>query len=150
MAERPQRLERIFEKYDPPLYFVTFNTSRRRRVLANDVVFECFRDFATKGRDRDFAVGRYVLMPDHVHLFICGPRDFDLSQWIRILKRVLSRVLAVETPHWQEGFFDHLIRNSESYEEKWSYVREDPVRAGLVDSADKWPYGGEIVRIDRA
>jgi REP element-mobilizing transposase RayT len=113
MAERPHRLERIFEQYDPPLYFVTFNTARRRRVLANNDVFECFRDFATKGRDRDIAVGRYVLMPDHVHLFVCGPREFDLSQWIRILKRVLSRVLVVEHPHWQEGFFDHLIRNSE-------------------------------------
>ena len=32
----------------------------------------------------------------------------------------------------------------------WNYVRENPVRAGLVDSADEWPYGGEIVRIVRA
>ena len=81
MAERPQRLERIFENYDPPLYFVTFKTARRRRLLANDVVFHCFLDFATKGRDRDIAVGRYcLLMPDHVHRFVCGPRDFNLSQ----------------------------------------------------------------------
>jgi hypothetical protein len=43
-----------------------------------------------------------------------------------------------------EGFFDHLIRSSESYAEKWEYVRENPVRAGLVTSADDWPWQGEI------
>ena len=32
----------------------------------------------------------------------------------------------------QEGFFDHLLRSYESYAQKWEYVRENPVRAGLV------------------
>jgi hypothetical protein len=50
---------------------------------------------------------------------------------------------------WQPGFFDHLLRGSESYHEKWRYVRENPVRAGLVSCAEDWPYQGEIVRIDR-
>jgi putative transposase len=50
-------------------------------------------------------------------------------------------------PVWQRGFFDHLLRGSESYSEKWNYVRENPVRAGLVASADDWPYSGEIVAI---
>src|SRR5204863_7160709 len=53
-------------------------------------------------------------------------------------------------PFWQRGFFDHLIRNTESYAQKWDYVRENPVRAGLVKVAEDWPYQGEIVHIDRA
>jgi len=48
------------------------------------------------------------------------------------------------------GFFDHLIRNTESYAQKWDYVRENPVRAGLVSTAEKWKYQGEIVEIDHA
>jgi REP element-mobilizing transposase RayT len=51
---------------------------------------------------------------------------------------------------WQEGFFDHVLRNDESYTQKWNYVRENPVRAGLVGDAERWPYQGEIVYIDRA
>jgi hypothetical protein len=51
---------------------------------------------------------------------------------------------------WQEGFFDHLLRTNNSYSQKWNYVRENPVRAGLVKSAADWPYQGEIVYIDRA
>jgi putative transposase len=51
---------------------------------------------------------------------------------------------------WQPGFFDHLLRNDESYSQKWEYVRLNPVRAGLVKRADEWPHQGEFVAIDRA
>ena len=51
---------------------------------------------------------------------------------------------------WQPGFFDHLLRNDESYAQKWEYVRENPVRAGLVAEWHEWPYQGEIALIDRA
>jgi len=47
-------------------------------------------------------------------------------------------------------FFDHLLRNNESYAQKWEYVRENPVRAGLVHCSEDWSYQGEIVYIDRA
>ena len=43
-----------------------------------------------------------------------------------------------------------LLRTDESYTEKWNYVRNNPVRAGLAKNAGDWPYQGEIVLIDRA
>jgi putative transposase len=46
---------------------------------------------------------------------------------------------------WQPGFFDHLLRSSESYSEKWEYVRLNPVRKGLVDRPEEWPYQGQII-----
>ena len=99
------------------------------------------------------AVGRYVIMPDHVHLFVCGGIDFILSWWIGLLKQCLAKA-AAETragdKPWQEGFFDHKLRSDESISQKWDYVRENPVRAGLVSHADDWPYQGEIVPISRA
>jgi hypothetical protein len=45
---------------------------------------------------------------------------------------------------WQREFFDHLLRSEESYDQKWNYVRENPVRAPLTQSADEWPWAGEI------
>jgi hypothetical protein len=53
-----------------------------------------------------------------------------------------------QKPHWQEGFFDHLLRSSESYGEKWEYVRMNPVRAGLCRQPEDWVFQGEIVRIE--
>jgi putative transposase len=144
MPNRPPRLE-PFQKYDPPLYFVTFNTHCRRKLLANERVHRSFVNFAEAGSPRGIAVGRYVIMPDHIHLFASGDDDFSLTQRIRVLKRTLSTVIPTPRPHWQRGFFDHVLRNSESYSEKWDYVRENPVRAGLVASAEAWPFAGEIV-----
>lgn len=53
-------------------------------------------------------------------------------------------------PIWQRGFFDHVLRSDESYAQKWEYVRNNPIRAGLVRDADVWNFAGEIVTIDRA
>ena len=43
-----------------------------------------------------------------------------------------------------------MLRNDESMSQKWNYIRENAVRAGLVERAEDWPYQGEIVPIDRA
>jgi hypothetical protein len=73
----------------------------------------------------------------------CSLRGLGVS------KRAIS--VTLESPKlWQPAFFDHILRSDESYGEKWNYVRENPVRAGLVKSSVDWPYQGEIVLIDRA
>jgi putative transposase len=144
MAQRPPRLDQIFERISTPIWFVTFNTHQRRPLLANAPVSECFHKFCRKAATRNILVGRFVIMPDHVHLFVCGDPDFDLTSWVRMLKICLSRAIDSSPPHWQEGFFDHLLRVEESYAEKWDYVRWNPVRAGLVAEVDQWPYQGEI------
>jgi putative transposase len=150
---RPPRLSAVFQKYDPPLYFVTICCADRKRLLDCDAIHTAFREFATRGqRDRHIAVGRYVLMPDHLHVFVCGSAEFNLRQWVRMLKTALGKKLqelGQEREFWQRGFFDHLVRNSESYAEKWVYVQQNPTRAGLVPRAEDWPYQGEIVIIDR-
>ena len=92
-------------------------------------------------------------MPDHAHLFVTGGLDFELDPWIGKLKQALAKGderFGGATRIWQEGCFDHVLRSDESYAEKWMYVRENPVRAGLVKSWEEWPYQGEIVYIDRA
>jgi REP element-mobilizing transposase RayT len=146
---KPPRLERVFQKYDPPVYFVTTCTQDRRKVLANNVVHSVLINYGQHGVERGFALGRYVIMPDHIHLFVSGTLDFDLGIWVRGLKRVVAAaVTGGRTGLWQRGFFDHIIRNSESYAEKWDYVRQNPVRARLVSRADDWPFQGEIVFIE--
>jgi hypothetical protein len=67
------RLAQIFDR--SPLYFVTFCTHERIPCLALDEVHAAFVFFAGKAeRDFKIAVGRYVIMSDHVHLFVRGGR----------------------------------------------------------------------------
>ena len=149
MAARPPRLDMLYQHYADPVYFVTFNTHDRAKLLATSAVHEQFVAFAQEAASRDIAVGRYVIMPDHIHLFVAGPREFALGRWVGTLRRALSQAITTPSPHWQDGFFDHLLRNGESYAQKWEYVRLNPVRAGLCGEAGEWPYQGEIVVIDR-
>jgi putative transposase len=81
-----------------------------------------------------------------------GPDNFQLEQWTGLLKQHLAKAIQsskVSRPLWQRGFFDHLLRSEESYGQKWNYVRENPVRAGLAQNPEDWPYAGEIIVIDR-
>jgi len=147
---RPPRLGRLFDTVRP-FYFITFNTHRRQDFLAQPEVHEAFRLFCSKAQDRDVAVGRYVIMPDHIHLFAAFPTaGMPLPNWVQSLRTVLGKTLlriGVQKPHWQEGFFDYVLRSGESYSAKWDYVSMNPVRAALCETPEDWPYQGEIVRI---
>ncbi len=89
-------------------------------------------------------------MPDHVHFFAMPLSDSpkSLSQvvgaWKEWTAKAVPRQMLEPGALWQSEFFDHLLRNQESYRDKWMYVRENPVRAGLVRTAEEWPYSGWI------
>ncbi len=148
-ARTPPRLHWVFSR--SPLFFVTFCTYSRRSILARAEVHAAFIEFADRAhREFGIAAGRYVILPDHIHLFVAGPDDFNLGKWVGTLKRVLGGAIATGRSHdpvWQRGFFDHLLRSEESYAQKWDYVRENPVRAQLVERVEDWPYAGELITI---
>jgi putative transposase len=157
--EHLRRLDRIW--IEPPIYFITTCTRDRRNVLTHETAASALIDEWKRVRERHrWAIGRYVIMPDHVHFFCRPEREAKtLSRFVGAWKTWTSRNIqkgrpqptaAATTPQalWQREFFDHLLRSSESYSEKWNYVRENPVRGGFVTSADDWPYSGEIERLE--
>ena len=142
---RPPRLPVIFERYSQPVWFITANTALRQRWLADEAVHAALLRFAVRGLDAGrAALGRYVLLPDHVHLFVRLSREELLGEWVKAFKAVLSRASGAAGAGWQPGFFDHLLRQRESYAQKWEYVRMNPVRAGLVARPEAWPFQGEF------
>jgi putative transposase len=91
-------------------------------------------------------------MPDHIHLF-CAPADFaamPLESWVRFWKSDVTKHWndPSQLPIWQRHFWDTQLRRTESYEEKWDYVIENPVRAGLISCSEDWPYQGELNLLD--
>jgi putative transposase len=142
---RLSRLDRIFPGLG--IFFVTCGTHERRHLLANKPIHEAFVLFCRNAQERHIWVGRYVIMPDHLHFFVDCGEEMTLSGWMKSFKNSLSRTLRENghaSPHWQKGFFDHLLRSELSYEEKWHYTRENPVRAKLVERVEDWPFQGEI------
>lgn len=150
---RPPRLRQIFQPYNAPLFFVTICTLHRRKIPSLPIAEQALVTYGARALSTfNVALGRYVIMPDHLHFFVRGDQSFALGKWVKGTKRAIQQALPDEEERslWQPGFFDHLLRSDESYAQKWEYVRQNPVRAGLIESAEDWPYQGEIVCIDRA
>ncbi len=145
---RLRRLQMIHSFRDRPVFFVTACTAKRKQLLATDDTHEAFLSFCSRSPDlAQVWVGRYILMPDHLHAFVSAEGSQSLSRWTASLKKFMSsrwRQDGLEGPFWQKGFFDHVLRSGESYSEKWDYVSANPVRAGLAQSEDEWPYAGEV------
>lgn len=140
------RLDRVWVR--DPVFFVTTCTHRRAQVLANPTAQAiCEEVWKTGCRLHDWHVGRNVIMPDHVHFFCAPgleakPLPTFVGKWKEWTANFLHRRCAVTMPLWQEEFFDHVLRSEESYAAKWEYVRDNPVRAGLVKAWEYWPYHG--------
>jgi REP element-mobilizing transposase RayT len=142
------RLERVWVAN--PRYFITICTEQRKPILADAKIVKILVDEWTGALNRrGWAIGSYVVMPDHIHFFCTdGEMGTTLSRFIGAWKEWTSKFIArqcgMDSPIWQKGFFDHLLRSDESYSEKWNYVRNNPVRAGLVRDADDWPFSGFV------
>jgi putative transposase len=130
----------------PIVIFLTVCTKDRRSILATEQITNLVTYW---WRQADaWLVGRYVVMPDHIHLF-CSPRNLNphpLKRWVQFWKAGVTRDFPLDTtrPIWQRDFWDRQIRRSESYDEKWEYVRNNPCRHGFVQRPEDWPFQGEL------
>jgi hypothetical protein len=72
-------------------------------------------------------------MPDHIHVIVAPTQDRDakLGNCVAALKRWMRQELNASWK-WQPGSFDRLLRSDESLGDKWLYLEENPVGAGLV------------------
>jgi len=130
----------------PIIVYVTVCTDKRKNILCG----ENARGLLLKAwhAAHFWNVGRYMIMPDHIHLF-CVPvalHSSGLEKWVKYWKTCVSRewLNPEEKPVWQKSFWDTQLRSSDRYDEKWEYVRENPVRAGLCSKSHDWPWQGEL------
>jgi putative transposase len=91
----------------------------------------------------------FVVMPDHVHLLFSPLLDPDgypyaLAKIMHGIKgasaHAINRALGRRGAVWEEEFFDHVIRNDQSFEAKWQYIEFNPVEAGLVENPRDYPW----------
>lgn len=125
--------------------FVTFRTFGDLALSdsARDLVLRhCLYDH---GKRIDLSAA--VVMSNHVHLLFWALRDqagwpFPLVDIMQSLKgssaHTLNKLLHRAGPVWDEESFDHVLRSDESWQQKREYIRQNPVRAGLVTSPETY------------
>jgi putative transposase len=144
--KRPAHFPSVTVGFRSIIIFLTVCTLHRKPLLANNEAAQLILEsWQTANLWR---VGRYVIMPDHIHLF-CTPNTFPpqpLKKWIEYWRNQVTRAWPhrAQIPIWQREFWDRQLRRSESYAEKWQYVSNNPVRHGYVPRAEGWPYQGEL------
>jgi putative transposase len=127
----------------PTIVFLTVCTRDRSPWLATRAAHDRLLEVWSEAKA--WVVGRYVVMPDHLHLFAApGQLEIPFDNWVRYWKSQFTKKQAGSNQAWQVDHWDTRLRHDESYEEKWIYVRNNPVRANLVKSSEEWPFQGEM------
>ena len=134
------------DKNIPKVIFLTVCSKGKKKIFANDSVHKLLVDSWSKAEY--WAVGKYVIMPDHIHLLCCNAnyKYPDLKPWVKYWKSEVSKKWfnIREQPIWQNDFWDRQMRSYENYYKKWEYIRNNPVRAGYVKNANEWIYQGQL------
>jgi REP element-mobilizing transposase RayT len=135
------------QRDDKP-HFLTFCTFHRwilpepaRRIVLTSCVHE---------HQRTIDLNIVVVMPDHVHMIFTPLIDsvrLEVISLARITKAIkgasahaINRRLCHIGTVWQEESFDHVLRSSESLDQKIQYVLENPIRNGLVRDYSEYPW----------
>lgn len=133
-----------------PLLFITTCTAGRKPLLAVSAAKEILAEIWTKSATVDgWFVGDYLLMPDHVHFFARPALEAKpLAAWMKSWKSISARRIAATgqttTPVWQSDYFDNFVRSPAAYQQKWDYVKNNPVRKGLCQQNTDWRYQGTL------
>ena len=146
IRKKPVHAVPVERHNEPVIILVTVCAHQRKPLFAKpDVATLIVADWQEA---HGWNVGRYVLLPDHIHFF-CSPANFPsppLHRWVRYWKTIVARrwPRREEHPLWQLDFWDTQVRHHTHYSERWEYVRGNPVRAGLAIKPEQWPFQGEL------
>lgn len=87
----------------------------------------------------------WVIMPNHIHVLFSPSAGWSVSvivgAWKSFTAKQAGRILGRAGRFWQAEYFDRYIRNKDHFRRAIEYIEVNPVRAGLCDSPEEWPYG---------
>ena len=145
---RLKRLKHVYIK--DPFYFITLVTEERIPILLNEYIHEIFkREWEASAKLRYWHVGRFVIMPDHLH-FICWQSNGSVSlgkflqYWKQFTTKEIKKLYPEYSKIWQDNLHDRLIRDADEFDGFELYMKDNPIKAGLVSDYDVWPYEGQI------
>jgi putative transposase len=126
-------------------FFVTTKCGTGRHLLQSErnamLFIEVLRSYVAS---KKFKVSDFVVMPDHVHMLLTVGPDMTIERAMQYIKGGFSYRLKKETAYagevWQRGYSEVRVEDRRSFEEHRRYIAENPVKAGLVASAEMFPF----------
>ena len=92
----------------------------------------------------------FVVMPNHVHILITIPGDMSIERVMQLIKGGFSfrakKELRFQGEVWQRGYSDVRIIDEQSFVQHRAYIENNPVKAGLVNSASEFTFGSAYLK----
>jgi len=142
-------------------HFITLVINKRRAVFLNsETARKAIQAIEFYQKSFFIKILGYVIMPDHVHLIVWPQGKKTLEEFVRdykkyLAKEILQRLTISEKTKvllgrpqkrnhlfqiWQKGYYDFNIYNQQTLNEKLNYMHYNPVRKGLVENPEEYPY----------
>jgi len=97
---------------------------------------------------QDATIYSWVIMPNHVHFLMKRSPAVTLSEYIKRLKQVstyrINARLGKQGPIWLREYYDRYMRTETHFERAKRYIKNNPIKAGLVKDISDWPWYGEL------
>ena len=112
------KLKRIFlPNY---CYFVTTIVKDRKKLLLGKAIYSLILgDLEFYRKKYEFGIHGYVIMPDHLHLLLSLKENGNISKVMHDFKshtaQEINKILERRGAFWQEGFYDHIIRDERDF-----------------------------------
>ena len=133
------------------VFFVTTITAQRRPIFRRETTANLLIETLAHYRDEGkFLLHEFVIMPDHIHALLTPALEISLERAMQFLKGGFSFRLKAHGPVWQASFSNHRVRDIEDYENHRAYIRLNPVRAHLGETAEAYRYSSAagVLRLD--
>jgi len=146
VREKPHRLKRIRYQGLVSVAFTVCLEQRAPLFLRADTV-DLFVEYLKCACEEANVHAVYCFMPEHVHTISIGQSDgSDALRWIENFKHMTGWWLKTHRPNirWQKGFWDRITRSTHEEAHCAWYLVNNPVRRGLVETWDDYPFTGSI------
>ncbi len=125
-------------------YFITADCWEKKRLLQSERMAILLIDVLYHYREQNkYLLHEFVVMPHHFHLLIT-PTDNTLERTMQFIKGGFSfragKEFSMKAEIWQTSFHDRRVRDAEEYARFRDYIHGNPVKAGLAQSPEEWPY----------
>jgi putative transposase len=152
---RPEDVRMIAPNATQGQRFVALDRDMDRAALGptwlrNSYVAACVADVLyVAERWKMYDLHSWVIMSNHVHvLFDPHSPVWKITRAVKNMSARDANLVLGRTGErfWQDESYDHWVRNQKEFDRIVRYIEENPVRAGLVGSAEEWPWSSANAR----
>ena len=118
-------------------------------ILRKPAIADMVQDSLLAFDSQRYRLLAWVVMPNHVHVLFQPINGWTVANIVATWKKFTARKICDEVrdsgdgpsaPVWHREYWDRFIRHQTHLQQTIEYIHLNPVKAGLVVTAEAWPW----------